>query len=443
VWLLPVLSGVSRAAARSFYRLQVAGPEVPTEGPVLLLANHPNSLLDPALVATAAARPVRFLAKATLFKDSRVGWLVRASGAIPVHRRSEDPEAASRNVQMFEAVFRELAASAAVGIFPEGISHSSSSLARLKTGSARIALGAHAQTGVFPLIPIGLVLRDKGVFRSEVLVIRGESVVWDDLAGRGAEDQEAVRELTERLDQGLREVTVNLEHWEDQPLVDCAQAVWSAEMAADRHELEQVKWAQTTARVLADLRRQGEGRWRDLARDVNVHRRRLAVLGLEPADLDAKLDLATGVGWTAKRLPLMGPPAALVGLTGAIIFWVPYQVTDRVVRAIRPSDDQSSTYKLLVGAVVYLIWMVSLAVLAWRLGGPWMALIVFSVLPFFGLAGQWVRERWRGAWKDARRFFLLRSRQEMRRQLKENQIRLAERLHAAYEEWRDEESQRN
>jgi len=108
VWLLPVLSGVLRAAARSFYQLQVAGPEVSAEGPVLLFANHPNSLLDPALVATAAGRSVRFLAKSPLFTDPRVGWLVRASGAIPVHRRSEDPQAAARNVQMFEAVYREL-----------------------------------------------------------------------------------------------------------------------------------------------------------------------------------------------------------------------------------------------------------------------------------------------------------------------------------------------
>ena len=154
---------------------------MPTQGPVLLLANHPNSLLDPALVAAAVTRPVRFLAKSTLFTDSRVGWLVRGSGAIPVHRRSDDPEAASRNVRMFESVFQELAAGAAVGIFPEGLSHSSSSLAKLKTGSARIALGAYPQTGVFPLIPIGLVLRDKGAFRSEVLVIRGSAVggtIW-------------------------------------------------------------------------------------------------------------------------------------------------------------------------------------------------------------------------------------------------------------------------
>ena len=37
-----------------------------------------------------------------------------------------------------------------------------------------------------------------------------------------------------------------------------------------------------------------------------------------------------------------------------MIFWVPFQVTDRVVHLMRPDEDQSSTYKLLVGAVVYL-----------------------------------------------------------------------------------------
>ncbi len=76
MWLLPALSQVSRLAARTFYRLEVAGERVPGAGPALLVANRPNSLLDPALVSAAAGRPVRFLAKAPLFADARVGWLV-------------------------------------------------------------------------------------------------------------------------------------------------------------------------------------------------------------------------------------------------------------------------------------------------------------------------------------------------------------------------------
>jgi len=82
-------------------------------------------------------------------------------------------------------------------------------------------------------------------------------VRWEDLADRGAEDQEAVRELTARLEENLRQVTVNLERWEDRPLVECAEAVWSAELGGEGDAAEQVRRAQTAANILADLRRRG------------------------------------------------------------------------------------------------------------------------------------------------------------------------------------------
>lgn len=58
------------------------------------------------------------------------------------------------------------------------------------------------------MIPVGLVFRRKDVFRSEALVLRSQPVEWRDLAARGVEDAEAVRRLTDRIDQGLRQVTV-------------------------------------------------------------------------------------------------------------------------------------------------------------------------------------------------------------------------------------------
>ncbi len=147
MWLLPVFSRVSRLALRTFYRLEVAGGRVPPAGPVLLVANHPNSLLDPAMVVAVAGRPVRFLAKAPLFGDAQVGWLVRGAGAIPVYRASDDPSKMGANQDAFRAAHASLAEGDAVGIFPEGTSHSEPSLVPLKTGAARIALGAAARVG--------------------------------------------------------------------------------------------------------------------------------------------------------------------------------------------------------------------------------------------------------------------------------------------------------
>src|SRR3989304_4286511 len=77
---------------------------------------------------SAPRRPVRFLAKAPLFGDLKTGWMMRAVGAIPVYRRVDDPTLMDRNTDMFRAVYVSLARGAAVGIFPEGESHSEPSM---------------------------------------------------------------------------------------------------------------------------------------------------------------------------------------------------------------------------------------------------------------------------------------------------------------------------
>jgi len=241
MWLLPLFSFLARIGGRIYYRVRFAGPPIPESGPVLLVANHPNSLLDPTLVVASAGRPVRFLAKAPLFSDKKIGWLMKAAGAIPVYRRSDDPALMSRNEDAFRAVFSVLGNGAAVGIFPEGISHSGAAMAPLKTGAARIALGA-AATSAAPvrIVPVGLSLREKETFRSGAFVVRGAPLDWDDLAHRGSEDGDAVRELTARIDAGLRAVTVNLGSWEDRPLVECAVRIWEAERGTPSREAERL-----------------------------------------------------------------------------------------------------------------------------------------------------------------------------------------------------------
>lgn len=431
VWLLPLFSPIARLATAVFYRVRYAGDRVPPAGPVLLVANHPNSLLDPTLVVAAARRPVRFLAKAPLFSDRKIGWLVRAAGAIPVYRRADDPAQMNRNEDAFRAVWEALGSGSAVGIFPEGTSHSEPSMAPLRTGAARIALGAVARAGgAFPIVPVGLVFRQKDTFRSDAMALRGEPVPWVDLASRGVDDAGAVHELTARIDAALRRVTLNLATWEDQPLVEGAVRIWEAARAEPSQHAERVSRLELTTRVLATVRATGDPEGLTLADDVSRHLRRLGRLRLRPADLGADVGVTRGIRWAATRLHLVMPLGVILAAIGAIPFRVPYQVTGRVVDRLRLEQDVRSTWKLLVGFVLYTAWLVLLTVLTGVFLGGAAALLCLVLVPAVAMAGLLVRERWASAWSDARRFFLLRSRRDMIEKLRERQAALAARIQA-------------
>src|SRR5437899_12638270 len=128
-----------------FRRIEVSGSaHVPARGPVMFVLNHPNGLVDPAFLLCLAPRRVSFLAKAPLFRMPIIGSIVRAVEAIPVHRRQDAGADLRKNAETFEAAQAVLVRGGTIAIFPEGTSHSDPKLRPLKTGTARIALGAAA-----------------------------------------------------------------------------------------------------------------------------------------------------------------------------------------------------------------------------------------------------------------------------------------------------------
>lgn len=423
MWLLPIFSRLSAAALRSFYRLRIAGEPVPASGPVLLLANHPNSLLDPAAVAAVAGRPVRFLAKAPLFSDPQVGWLIRGAGAIPVYRRSDDPALMERNDDTFRAARAALVDGAAVGIFPEGMSHNEPSLAPLKTGAARIALGAAAAVGgPFPVVPVGLSFREKALFRSEALAVIGRPVAWDDLWMQGDEPG-AVRELTARIERGLREVTVNLEAWEDAPLIETAEEIYAAEQPLDPSPARRVERLGQFGEALRLLRAGERAEWLAIAEEVRRHADVLERLRLRPHQLGSPAPSAVA-RWLARQtllFALLALPAAI----GLVAYYPPFRLTGWIEGLARPKQDIRATYKLLLGLVLHLAWTFVLAGVVGWLAGPRAGIAALLALPLAGAAAIYLVERWRRARGEAYRFFVRARRGELVEDLRLRQRELA------------------
>jgi hypothetical protein len=146
--------------------------------------------------------------------------------------------------------------------------------------------------------------------------------------------------------------------------------------------------------------------------------------------------LARSAGWAARRVPLVMPLAAAVAIAGWLLFWTPYRLTGFVVDRMQRPADQRSSYKLLVGIVVYAGWVLALAAAGAAVTiNIWAGLGVLLGVPAVGMAGLVIRERWRGAGSDVRRFVLLRSRRELVDSLRATQRDLGVRLDSLYRDF--------
>src|SRR5688500_3851771 len=212
---------IARAATLGWFRaVEVTGLErIPRAGPVLLVANHHGGFVDPALLVATVPRPVRFLAMASLFRILPLRPLLALGGAIPVHRAQDAArvgEGTRGNVDTFSACFAHLRDGGAIGIFPEGQASDEAHLLPIRTGAARIALGAHSRGAMgLRIVPVGLIYEDKQRARARAYVRVGEPIEMDsDLATNPAvppdeTDREAVEALTGKIEERLNDAAID------------------------------------------------------------------------------------------------------------------------------------------------------------------------------------------------------------------------------------------
>ena len=81
------------AMAVFFQKIEIRhGENVPKRGPVVFLANHPNSIMDALVLGVVTNRKVNYLAHAGLFSGKFKSWFLHNSGVIPVYRRQDAPD---------------------------------------------------------------------------------------------------------------------------------------------------------------------------------------------------------------------------------------------------------------------------------------------------------------------------------------------------------------
>jgi 1-acyl-sn-glycerol-3-phosphate acyltransferase len=155
--LTPLISTVAlgaRTIARSITRVRVEGAidEIPSEGPVILAANHisnADAVIIGAWLTKKLGRRIHWLGKKEMFDWPILGWVFRNGGVHPVDRGGADVDA-------FRTAERVLDEGHVLMIFPEGTRSPTGELQKPKDGLAVLALRSGA-----PIVPIGIADTDR------------------------------------------------------------------------------------------------------------------------------------------------------------------------------------------------------------------------------------------------------------------------------------------
>lgn len=399
---------------------------VPSDGPLILAANHPGSVLDAVLLSTQVPRPIRYLARSGLFRVPMMAALFRSLGAIPVYRPHETADATERNRVTFARVFEHLDDGGCIGIFPEGRNSSWAQVGQLRKGIARMALGAEARNDFslgLVIVPVGINHDRRDLLTSDALLRFGKpirvaeyrEVYWKD-------PEQAVKAMTDEVQQVLRRQALHIADRSIERMINDLEEVFSAQIAgiqstddpAEMDEGEQSFAKRWIWQLLRLYHRSSHAKGRALQQRIvsrnligTVLSRALeqeprSVLALRNqlerykdhlaqtrlrAALAEPFDQPVRKRWIRLRMSIFAVLVAPVALFGLAHNALPYLVTAFLPRLFR--DEAVRTFAYFgIGVLAFISCYAGIGYWLWQsteLGAPWI-LAYLGALPPSGFA---------------------------------------------------------
>lgn len=215
-WLQKIVYAYLNTIARIvipiyFRKITIHGKtNIPKNCPTLIAPNHPNTLIDPVLMASIVPGWIHFLANYGLFKHPVTNFLMtKVFFSIPVKRQKDvEPGETVNNLATIKLCSKVLSKKGTIFMGPEATSYTYRRIRPLKDGIARIALtAAKSQKFKSGLIiqPIGTNYSDPTLFRSEIIINVGEPIQLDDYKEAYRKDKSTTAQEVMKLLRGKME----------------------------------------------------------------------------------------------------------------------------------------------------------------------------------------------------------------------------------------------
>ncbi|MEE8456879.1 MAG: 1-acyl-sn-glycerol-3-phosphate acyltransferase [Acidimicrobiia bacterium] len=377
---------VAWAVAMLYHRVDVRQiHDLTSAGPQLANASHFGGFTDPLLLIRAMDRVPRFIARDVIWKFPVVRSILNWVGAIPVHK--SDDGGPSSNDQMFRSTYEALGEDDLVTIFPEGVTVDDPRIARVKTGSARIALGARASgVGGITLLSAGIHYQNKAALRSEVFIDIGYPIDLDTWVKsnipegerQDASNRAAVVALTSEMEERLRWAAPDFEDWITAKNLSAAAAI--ALRPADGSDPD-VGHGDTEilARLIDEAQTE---RRQDVVDKMSRYQSELDALGYDDEMFVSGLGSKRAFLWNIVKDVVIGLLLVPFAIVGLIVNAIPMTIVWLIGR-LKVADAMMATIKPIGAIFAFLLMWGFWAWRIWSDIGVEMLAAMIVLLPFY------------------------------------------------------------
>lgn len=204
-----------------FQKIKVIGSEnIPKQGAVMFISNHPNALLDPLLIGLTNKRTSNFLARAGVFKNKYIIQFFTMMKMLPIYRVRDGWSNLSKNEAIFETCYDLLNKHESIVIFAEGSHNINKRIRPLSKGFTRILFGTLDKYPNLPItiIPVGINYTSSPNFPSQVAIHYGSPISVAQFYTKQSLKQ-SVDTLKEVVSNSLKKLTVHIDNQENYRLI--------------------------------------------------------------------------------------------------------------------------------------------------------------------------------------------------------------------------------
>ncbi len=357
-----LLQGIAIISLEIYFRkiLFINRQYLSADAPLVVICNHPNTVIDPLLAVMYVHEPCFLLANYSLFKNPIAGAILRTLYCIPVKRVKDVAEGEERNN---DDAFREseehLMAGRSLFVAAEGSSYTERHIREFKTGAARIIFEAESKTNYavnIRILPIGLTYFNPLKFGSDVVVEVGEPFSADDWRGRYAENpHKTVDDFTLYIENKFHVLTIHCADVEEDHFLQKLEAVVQSEKS-----LNTEGGYFRSKKILAYIqnwKKTDIGTFTIFKNDVEIYFSRLNNLKIKDVNPMTFPTSATGVKF------ILGLPFLIIGL---VPNFLPACLSHNLVKWLKLDSAYDTTIRYLAGLVFFpIFWWLETELAFW------------------------------------------------------------------------------